>query len=435
MKTILIRAEDKNIWERRTPLVPTDISELRGTLPARFLIQKSPKRAFPEENYAAAGAEITAKMTGGDIILGIKEIPTEKILDNKTYLFFSHTIKGQSANMPMLQQIIDGGSTLIDYERIENEQARRLIYFGNYAGHAGAIDILWLMGAHWHARGQETPFSALRQALNYSSLEDAKKHLRQIGEKIAAHGFPGTLPPVVVGILGYGNVSKGAQEVFDCLPVERVEPTNLPALFQKTTDSRKIYLVIFKEQDLVFRKEDGAFELQHYYQHPEEYLSQFEKYLPYLTLVVNAVYWEKRYPRFITWEALNRIFSATEAPRLSGISDITCDVNGSVECNLKTTDSGMPAYLCHPQTRTISDGHIGQGIVLLAVDNLPAELPVDSSIFFSRQLKQFIPNLIAADFNKPLTESGLLPALQRAVIVYRGELTKPFQYLKKFLKL
>lgn len=434
MQTILIRAEDKNIWERRTPLVPDDILELSQTLPVNFFVQKSPKRAFSEEQYAAAGAVLTNEMSGSDIILGIKEIPPEKILDNKIYLFFSHTIKGQSANMPMLKKIIRGNSTLIDYERIENETGRRLIYFGNYAGHAGAIDILWLLGEYWQARGLDTPFRNVRQALKYTSLADAKEQLRQIGKKITDEGFPASLSPVIVGILGYGNVSKGVQEVFDCLPVERVAPADLPTI-DKTGGSRKIYLSIFKESDLVCRKDGGAFELQHYYQHPETYRSQFETFLPWLSIVVNAIYWEKRYPRFITWDALHRIFAHSPNPRLSGISDITCDVNGSVECNVKTTHSGMPAYLCHPKTRTITDGHLGDGIVLLAIDNLPAELPVDSSVFFSRQLKAFIPNLVQADFKKPLAETGLDPALQKAVIVHRGELTESYQYLKNFLEI
>jgi len=434
MQKILIRAEDKNIWERRTPLVPDDILELHQTLPAHFFVQNSPKRAFAGEQYAAAGATITNEMSDGGIILGIKEIPPEKILDNKVYLFFSHTIKGQSANMPMLRKIMKGGSTLIDYERIEDAAGRRLIYFGNYAGHAGAIDILWLLGEHWQARGLETPFRDVLQALKYASLADAKEQLRQVGEKIAAEGFPASLSPVIVGILGYGNVSKGVQEVFDCLPVERISPEELPHI-HKTGGSGKIYLTIFKESDLVCRKDSEAFELQHYYQHPEAYRSQFETFLPWLSIVINAIYWEKRYPRFITWDALHRIFAHSPNPRLSGISDITCDINGSVECNVKTTHSGAPAYLCHPETRTITDGHLGNGIVLLAIDNLPAELPVDSSVFFSRQLKAFIPNLVQADFKKPLTETGLAPALQKAVIVHRGELTESYQYLQKFLEI
>lgn len=434
MKKILIRAEDKNDWERRTPLIPADVRDLSKTKDVHFLVEKSPKRAFRETEYTAAGAVIVDEMAAGDIVLGIKEIPEAKILDNKIYLFFSHTVKGQASNMPMLQQIIDGKSTLIDYERIENEQARRLIYFGNYAGHAGAIDILWLMGEYWQSRGLKTPFGDVQQALNYPDLESAKNHLQAVGKNITESGFPQEICPMIVGILGYGNVSKGVQEVFDYLPVERIQPADLPAIVQKTEETGKIYLVIFQEKNLVTRKDGQAFELQHYYQHPEAYRSQFDQHLAYLNILVNAVYWDKRYPRFVTWENLRELSGKSGLPRLAGISDITCDVNGSIECNLKTTDSGMPAYLCHPATQTITDGHQGEGIVLLAVDNLPAELPVDSSTFFSRQLKNFIPNLINADFTKPLQESGLRPEIQKAVIVYQGKLTEPYQYLKEFIR-
>jgi saccharopine dehydrogenase (NAD+, L-lysine-forming) len=169
-KTLLIRAEDKNRWERRAPIVPTDLADILEATGARAFVEVSDKRFFGMDQYAAAGAASCEGMADGEVILGVKEIPVEKILDNKTYLFFSHTIKGQKDNMPLLQRIIDSGSTLIDYEKITDDQGRRLIYFGPYAGDAGAIDILSLMGEHWADKGIDTPFAAVRRAHQYDSV-------------------------------------------------------------------------------------------------------------------------------------------------------------------------------------------------------------------------------------------------------------------------
>ncbi|NOX89573.1 MAG: hypothetical protein GXO77_11145 [Calditrichaeota bacterium] len=434
MKTILIRAEDKNIWERRTPIVPEDLKTILETVQTKAFIEKSDKRFFKEQEYTSVGARVCEGMQEGDIILGVKEIPVEKLLEQKVYLFFSHTIKGQKANMPMLQKIIDGKSTLIDYEKITDDSGRRLVFFGRFAGDAGAIDILWLMGENWKHRGLKTPFEKCKQALHYHSVKEAHQHLQEIGKEIKEKGLPESLQPLVIGILGYGNVSKGAQYIFDALPVKRIEPDELPALFEsRNFDPKTIYLTIFKEEHLVAHKSGQKFNLSDYYQRPENYKSIFSNYLPYLSILVNAIYWDERYPRFVTWDDLQKSESEGKL-RLQGIADITCDVNGSIECNVKATDSGQPAYRVLPLRREISDGHLGEGIVLLAVDNLPAELPNDSSRFFSRQLSPFIPAIIQSDFEKPLDQSGLPPEIKRAVIVYNGELTPDFRYLENYLK-
>ena len=435
MKKLLIRAEDKNRWERRTPIVPADLAEILEASGTRAFVEKSDKRFFAEDQYAAAGAAVCTGMADGDVILGVKEIPIEKILPGKTYLFFSHTIKGQKDNMPMLQKIIDGGSTLIDYEKIADEHGRRLTYFGPYAGDAGAIDILSLMGEHWAHKGFETPLAAVRRAHQYDSVEAAGAHLADIGRTIRRKGFPTMLSPFTVGILGYGNVSKGAQQIFDCLPTERIPADTLNAFLAKGRGNRHtVYVTVFKEQDLVKPKAAGeAFDLQTYFDYPERYENRFEQFLPSLTLLVNAVYWEQRYPRFVTWAGLKRLTATAPTPKLSGIADITCDTFGSIECNVKPTDSDMPAYRVDPAAGTTSDGHIGDGIVLLAVDNLPCELPKDASSFFSNQLKPFVPGLLASDYGGTLEASGLPPEIQKAVIVYNGRLTRAYDYLNDHL--
>jgi alpha-aminoadipic semialdehyde synthase len=435
MKTLLIRAEDKNRWERRAPLVPEDLRKTINDTGTRAFVEKSDIRVFAEDQYAAAGAGSCVGMADGDVILGIKEIPVEKILDNKIYVFFSHTVKGQEANMPLLKRIIDSGSTLIDYERITDAAGRRLIYFGPYAGDAGAIDILSLMGEHWADKGLDTPFAKVRRAHQYESVKAAREHLGKIGGRIQKDGLPRQLCPFTIGILGYGNVSVGAQQIFDCLPNERIAADAINDWVRRDQGNRhSVYLTVFKEQDLVRPKaEQNAFDLQEYYDHPELYESRFDRFLPSFTLLVNAVYWEKRYPRFVTWAGLKRLAESTPTTKLSGIADISCDTHGSVECNVKTTDSDVPAYRVDPATGTISDGHLGDGIVLLAVDNLPCELPVDASSFFSKQLSPYVPGLLAADYHRSLDASGLQPEIQKAVIVYNGQLTPNYEYLNRYL--
>jgi alpha-aminoadipic semialdehyde synthase len=435
MNSLLIRAEDKNMWERRATIVPDDLKDITAISGVKSYIQKSAKRYFKVEEYKTAGAQEVDDMTLGDVIFGVKEIPVEKILSDKTYLFFSHTIKGQTENMPLLKTILRSKSTLIDYEKITDKDGKRLVYFGPYAGDAGAIDLLWLMGNYWKNKGVVTPFAEVKQALEYRSVSHAKEELLRIGKQIETDGLASEISPLVIGILGYGNVSKGAQGIFNCLPVEYIKADKLKNFIESGNYSnKKVYIVLFEERHIVKRKDGEGFELQDYFQYPENYENNFEQYLPYLTLLVNAVYWEKSYPKFVTWENLNRLFTQTKNVKLSGIADITCDVGGSIECNVKTTDSGEPAYLVNPITKEIKDGVEGEGIVLLAVDNLPAELPADSSTFFSNLLKPFIPDILKADFSQPFDKLELPSEVKRAVIAHRGQLTPTFEYLEKFIK-
>ncbi|MGB5985370.1 MAG: bifunctional lysine ketoglutarate reductase /saccharopine dehydrogenase family protein [Desulfobacterales bacterium] len=434
MKSILIRREDKNRWERRAALIPDDLKAIVEQTAARAYVETSDKRIFPAEDYQQAGAELCESMAPGDVILGIKEIPVEKILADKIYLFFSHTIKGQPANMPLLRKIMDSGSTLIDYERISDADNRRIVFFGRYAGDAGAIDILSLMGEYWMAHGLASPLAQIKRAHQYASVADAQAHLKTVGETIGRQGFPSELAPLSIGILGYGNVSSGAQQILECLPLQQVAPGEIAALLQSAnTDARKIYVTIFKEENLVQHQQGAPFDLEEYFLHPERYQSVFEAYLPHYTLLINAVYWESRYPRFVTWEGLAALYRQNPTPKLQGIADITCDTQGSIECNVRATDSDLPAYQVDPLTRQVRDGHTGDGLVLLAVDNLPCELPHDASTFFSRQLAPLVPNILRADFNQPLAQSGLSPEVEKAVVVYKGQLTERYSYLQQHL--
>jgi alpha-aminoadipic semialdehyde synthase len=176
------------------------------------------------------------------------------------------------------------------------------------------------------------------------------------------------------------------------------------------------------------------FHLQEYYDHPDRYRGVFAPYVPHLTVLVNGIYWEERYPRLVTLDLLRELYAGPARPRLRVIGDITADVDGSIQCNLRPTEPDNPVYVYEPQTGQARDGVAGDGPVVLAVDHLPCELPVDSSGHFSRALAPLIPAIARADFRAPIGGSGLPPELTAATIVYNGQLTEPYRYLESFLK-
>ena len=178
---------------------------------------------------------------------------------------------------------------------------------------------------------------------------------------------------------------------------------------------------------------DTSFDLQDYYMHPERYRSVFEQYLPHLTILMNCIYWDARYPRFVTKAFLKKLFNEKEKPRLRVIGDISCDINGAVECNVKTTEPDNPVYTYNPFTDEIKDGYKGEGVTILAVDNLPCELPRESSTSFSESLWRFIPDIVQADYSADFENLNLPQEIKNAVIVYKGRLTPNYQYIAKYL--
>ncbi|MHC5080716.1 MAG: bifunctional lysine ketoglutarate reductase /saccharopine dehydrogenase family protein [Planctomycetota bacterium] len=422
-----IRREDKNPWERRIPLTPEDVGKFIRDDGLSFTLQPNPNRVFPDSAYIAEGARIDEDLSGCTVVLGVKEMPPSFFHEGTTYVFFSHVIKGQPYNMPMLQALLDRKCHLIDYEKIEDDDGKRLVFFGDYAGLAGMIDTLWALGARLAAEGLETPFRSIRQALAYASLDEAKRAVENAGTRIRKEGLPPALSPLVCGFAGYGNVSRGAQTIFDLLPTVEVPPGGIPGPGEGSPHA--VYKTVFKEEDLVEPRQAGVdFALQDYYDHPEKYRSRFAGVLPKLTLLVNGVYWDARYPRLVTKADLRALFSDSVTPKLKCIGDISADLEGSIEATVRCTNPGNPVFVFDPLTEETRDGVEGRGPVILAVDNLPAELPREASMDFSRALRVFIPPLARADLSRE--DHGLPGPLRRALIVRDGALTPEFAYLK-----
>ncbi len=436
VKTLIgIRREDKNPWERRAPLIPAHAGELMREYPIEIWVQPSAIRVFQDEDYRREGVIISEGLSACPIILAVKEIPIEFFREEGVYVFFSHTIKGQPHNMPMLKRMMDLRCTLIDYERIIDEQGRRLVFFGRQAGQAGMIDTLWALGQRLQAEGMDSPFASIRKTIDYASLVEAKESIQKAGWEIHHHGLDSSLVPLVFGFSGYGHVSQGAQEIFNLLPFEEVKPARLKEMFgQKSFFGNRVYKAVFKEEDMVEPKtRERQFNLQEYYDHPEKYKPVLSKYLPYLTVLVNAIFWSPRYPQFVTKKFLKTHYLGSKRPRLRVIGDISCDVNGGVECTAKCTTPSNPVFTYDLEKDEARDGVNGRGPVIMAVDNLPAEISLESSVFFSQTLKPFIPAIAAADYTRNFDQCLLPPALKKAVILFRGDLTPDYEYIREFI--
>ena len=247
-----IRHEDKYVLERRTPLTPKHVENLVQLEKLEVVVESSSKRVYKNEEYINAGATIADNLSNVPVIFGVKEIPEEALESDKTYVFFSHVIKGQSYNMPMLKRLKELNCNLIDYEKIEDEMGRRLIFFGYYAGLAGMINTLWALGLRLKDKGYETPLLRIHQAHKYYSLSEAKEAISEVGHEIAEKGLPKGLEPLTIGFTGYGNVSRGAQEIMCLLPGKEITPEELLALQGRQNHPQNIfYKVVFEEKHLV----------------------------------------------------------------------------------------------------------------------------------------------------------------------------------------
>jgi alpha-aminoadipic semialdehyde synthase len=419
--------------ERRVAITPKLAKKLIQEQGLEILVEKSEKRIFKREEFEAAGAKMVTDLSPAPVIFGVKEMPNDFFEEGKTYMFFSHVIKGQSYNMPMLKKMIEKKVTLIEYEKVVDEMGRRLIFFGRFAGLAGMINSLWSLGQRLKVQGTETPFTKIRQSHTYNSLEEARQVISEVGQEIINNGLPSELTPLTIGFTGYGNVSNGAQEIAALLPIKEVSPAELLKLSKKKLPRNVLYKIVFKESDISKHKGVNIeFDLDDYYAHPENYENNFEQYVPHLSILMNCMYWDDRYPRIITKDYLEKLFSQG-TPKLTVIGDITCDANGSIECLHKGTEIQDPVFVYDPFKRKPTMGFKGTGLLMMAVDILPSELPRESSIGFSNALFRYIKAIATADYKQDFDKLDLPAPIKKATILHKGELTPDFQYISKYL--
>jgi len=433
--SIGIRREDKSRWERRVPITPAKVRELRERHGIEFILQPSPIRVFREEEFIEAGARVQEDLSAAGVVFAVKEIPARLFLPGKTYVFFAHVIKGQPHNMPMLRRLMALGCNLIDYEKVTDERGHRLIFFGWHAGVVSVIESLWALGRRLEWEGIANPFTALRHTYTYDSLTRAREDLRAVGERIRGDGLPEAVAPLIVGIAGYGNVGRGVLEILGELPVIDIAPEEVGLVAQDPAASRRaVYRAVFKEEHVVAPNEPGVhFDLQDYFQHPAKYHSTFAAYLPHLSVLMNANYWDERYPRLLSLAQARTLFAGAQ-PRLRVIGDASCDIEGSIECTVRVTEPDDPVYVWEGESGEARSGVAGRGPVILAVDILPSELPREASEYFSEILEPFIPAIAGADYSVPFEELELPSEIARAVILYHGKLTPDYRYLARHLE-
>ncbi|KAM4873661.1 alpha-aminoadipic semialdehyde synthase, mitochondrial isoform 2-T2 [Thomomys bottae] len=364
-------------------------------------------------------------------------------MSKKTYAFFSHTIKAQEANMSLLDEVLKQKIRLIDYEKMVDHRGVRVVAFGQWAGVAGMINILHGMGLRLLALGHHTPFMHLGMAHNYRNSSQAVQAVRDAGYEISLGLMPKSIGPLTFVFTGTGNVSKGAQEIFNELPCEYVEPHELKEVSQ-TGDLRKVYGTVLSRHHHLVRKTDGVFDPVEYDKHPERYISRFNTDIaPYTTCLINGIYWEQNTPRLLTRHDAQSLLAPVKSSvvpvegcpalphRLVAICDISADTGGSIDFMTECTTIEHPFCMYDADQHIIHDSVEGSGILMCSIDNLPAQLPIEATEYFGDMLYPYVEEMLLSDASQPLESQNFSPVVRDAVITSNGFLTDKYKYIQK----
>ncbi|XP_067125977.1 alpha-aminoadipic semialdehyde synthase, mitochondrial isoform X3 [Centruroides vittatus] len=445
-RVLAIRREDASIWERRAPLAPAHVKQLvkEGV---KVLVQPSNRRAYPMQAYINAGAIIQEDISEAPLIIGVKQVPIDTLIPNKTYAFFSHTIKAQEANMPLLDAILERNIRLIDYEKMVDNRGQRVVAFGMFAGVAGFINILHGLGLRLLALGHHTPFMHIGPAHNYRNSGMAIQAIRDCGYEIALGMMPRSIGPLTFVFTGSGNVSQGAQDIFQELPYEYVNPADLPQVAEHGSMS-KVYGAVVSRDDHLVRKEGGKFDPEEYEQFPERYYSNFAKMIaPYASVIVNGIYWAVNSPKLLTIPDAKYLLQPSYTPwlatssgspalphRLLAICDISADPGGSIEFMTECTTIDTPFCLYDADQHKNSESFAGPGVLVCSIDNMPTQLPREATDWFGNLLIPYMTNILQSDATKPLEEHNFGPVIHNAIIASNGRLTPNFEYITELRK-
>jgi saccharopine dehydrogenase (NAD+, L-lysine forming) len=361
----------------------------------QIIVQASPHRCFADKEYVQAGIRVEEDMHECDIMLGIKEVPVGELIENKTYLFFSHTKKLQLRNREMFHQIIKKKLTLIDYECMEHEDGQRILGFGFFAGVVGAHNGIM-------AYGKKTKTYNLERV-----------YIEHSFRKLIHTYFGLKLPNIKVAVTGTGRVAHGVLEVMNLLGFIEVEPEE----FLERDFSYPVFVQL-KGSSLYGHRETGLYNREDFHAHPHNYNCKFLPYTKAADILMNGIYWEKNMAPLFEWKDLR-----SADFRIRTIADITDDKDGSVPCNIGDGTKEEPVYGVDKITQQRTVPYLPGTIDVMAVGNLPNELPRDASRYFGEQLiKHMFADLII----------GNSPVIEKATIVKNGELTKYYGYMKSY---
>ncbi|MFL1895953.1 NAD(P)-dependent oxidoreductase [Aquimarina sp. 2-A2] len=397
--TFGIIKERKSPPDRRVVFSPQALAMAKKQFPnARFKVESSDIRVFSDQEYRDAGFEVTQDISDCDVLLGVKEVPKEALLANKKYFFFSHTIKKQPYNRELLRKILEKNIELFDHEVITDRQGMRLIGFGRYAGIVGAYNAMRTWG------------------LKFGKYELPKANGLEDQSALIARLSTISLPAIKIVLTGKGKVGNGAKEMLDAMQLREVTVHE----FLKDTFEEPVYVQLDVE-DYV-KTNDGKLmsDKSDFYNHPEKYTNDFLKFTEISDLFIAGHFYGEGAPVFYTKEDI-----ASEKFKIKVVADISCDIDGPVASTIRSSTIADPIFGLDPQKGTETDYKDPKAIAVMAVDNLPCELPKDASEGFGQM---FLDHVLPAFFNQDA--DGIL---ERARMTQNGTLTERYRYLKEYV--
>ncbi|MBC7888598.1 MAG: alanine dehydrogenase [Ferruginibacter sp.] len=396
MLTIGLIREGKIPADSRVALTPAQCKWVQKNFPdLKIWVQHSGIRCYSDQEYRAAGIEVREDMADCDVLMGIKEVPVAMLVAGKTYLFFSHTKKLQPFNQYLLRSIIEKKITLIDYECLEHTDGTRIIGFGFFAG---------IVGAHngMMAYGNRTGLFKLQRVSSVNSFQ-----------KLVHTYFGLKVPVIKIAVTGSGRVAHGVLEIMNLLGIHEVEADE----YAEPDFTYPVY-VHLKGADLYAHKETGKYNREDFHDQPGNYICKFRDFISATDILINGVYWDQHSPRLFEPEDMQQA-----GFRIATIADITDDKSGSIPCNLGDATIDEPVYGVDKNTFQRTPPYLPNSVDMMAVGNLPNELPRDASRYFGEQLIKFVLDDI---------RTGGSETIRKATIVKDGVLTDGYAYMKEY---
>jgi alanine dehydrogenase len=392
----LIR-ERKNPPDNRVPLSPVQCVTLKKRFPqVDVWVESSPDRCFSDDDYREVGIDVMEDVLGADVMLGIKEVPIEYLISDKTYLIFSHTIKKQPYNRMLLQSILEKNIRLVDYEVLKWESGQRVLGFGRWAGIIGAYNGLMVYGKR------------------HSLFNLKPAHLCLDYAEVISEVIVNKLPAIKMVVTGGGRVAKGAVEFLKQVRVREVTPQQ----YLNVNYDVPVFTQL-NSPDLYVHPDKSEWDTHHFYENGNEYRSQFLNYVRVSDLIINGIFWNESLPRLFEVDDLKR---DDFKPRV--IADISCDVNGSVPITVRSTSISDPVLGWDIEASREAGPYLKGGIDVMAVGNLPNELPRDASHDFGAMLLQHVvPELLERNSH----------LIEKATIAENGQLGADFNYLSDYI--
>lgn len=398
MFKIGIIKEGKVPPDSRVTLTPEQCAEINAGKQAKVVVQRSPIRCYKDEEYSKLGVDVVSDVSDCDLLLGVKEVPINELQEGKCYSFFSHTHKKQAYNKPLLQAVIDKNITLVDHEVLTDDSGRRLIAFGFFAGMVGAHNGIITYGKRTGAY----ELKRLKDCFDYEEAKGLYKNLK--------------LPAMRIVLTGTGRVAQGAQMVLGDMGIRQVSPEE----YLEKTYNEPVFTML--DCSYYVQRSDGSpFVITDYFQHPEKYKSVFKPFTKKSDLMINGIFWDSKGPAFFSVEDM-----AEDDFSIQTIADVTCDIapKASIPSTLRASTIAEPFFGFDPKTGK-ETAPFQEGVIdMMTIDNLPSELPRDSSKAFGEQfMKSILPEWV----------KGNSAVIERATLATGGHLGSHYKYLEDYM--